>query len=228
VSWHASTDLEADEIRRAVGTDSTVRVAPEIIRQRPPQPSAPKEVGRVRLIFASRITPKKNLAYLLQVLRKVRGEVILTIHGPIQHPDYWDRCKRLIDALPSNIQVTYEGPLTHERLQARLQSCHFVALPTLSENFGHVIIEAMLAGRPVIISDATPWRELAASGAGWDLPIGLAAEETWCEVIDRCVQMDDAVYRRMSTSANEHATRWIGEAGAPGLHRDMFNMVMSA
>jgi glycosyltransferase involved in cell wall biosynthesis len=44
-------------------------------------------------------------------------------------------------------------------------------LPTLGENFGHGIIEALGTGRPVIISDQTPWRGLQAAGVGWDVAI---------------------------------------------------------
>ena len=39
-------------------------------------------------------------------------------------------------------------------------------LPTLGENFGHVIAES-----PVLISDQTPWRNLKNHGVGWDLPL---------------------------------------------------------
>ena len=40
-----------------------------------------------------------------------------------------------------------------------------------SENYGHSIVEALLCGTPVLISDSTPWRGLEAEGVGWDLPI---------------------------------------------------------
>jgi glycosyltransferase involved in cell wall biosynthesis len=44
-------------------------------------------------------------------------------------------------------------------------------LPSLSENFGHAIFEALAAGTPVIIGDQTPWRGLAAQQAGWDVSV---------------------------------------------------------
>jgi hypothetical protein len=36
--------------------------------------------------------------------------------------------------------------------------------PTLGENYGHVISEALASGCPVVISDQTPWRNLEAEG----------------------------------------------------------------
>ena len=48
---------------------------------------------------------------------------------------------------------------------------HFFILPTLGENFGHVFIEALAAGCPLIISNRTPWLELEKKGIGWDIPL---------------------------------------------------------
>jgi glycosyltransferase involved in cell wall biosynthesis len=48
---------------------------------------------------------------------------------------------------------------------------HLFVLPTLGENYGHVIYEALSAGDPVLISDQTPWRNLIEMKAGWDLSL---------------------------------------------------------
>ncbi|EJL6444735.1 hypothetical protein NMS18_002445, partial [Vibrio cholerae] len=37
---------------------------------------------------------------------------------------------------------------------------HVFLLPTLNENYGHAIVEAMVNSNIVIISDNTPWNEL--------------------------------------------------------------------
>jgi glycosyltransferase involved in cell wall biosynthesis len=44
-------------------------------------------------------------------------------------------------------------------------------LPTLGENFGHAIFEALSAGRPVLISNQTPWHNLASQKIGWDISL---------------------------------------------------------
>ena len=48
---------------------------------------------------------------------------------------------------------------------------HVFLFPTLGENFGQVILEAMTAGCAILISDATPWRGLQEKGYGWELPL---------------------------------------------------------
>jgi glycosyltransferase involved in cell wall biosynthesis len=44
-------------------------------------------------------------------------------------------------------------------------------LPSANENFGHAIFEAFAHSVPVMISDQTPWRNLASKHAGWDIPL---------------------------------------------------------
>lgn len=43
-------------------------------------------------------------------------------------------------------------------------------MPTTGENFGHSIVESMLLGRPIIISDQTPWTDVNGQG-GFAFPI---------------------------------------------------------
>ena len=43
--------------------------------------------------------------------------------------------------------------------------------PTFSENYGHVIVEALSVGTLVIISDRTPWNDVEESGVGWAIAL---------------------------------------------------------
>ena len=59
----------------------------------------------------------------------------------------------------------------HAQLEKILLNNHLFVLPTEGENFGHAIFEALAVGRPVLISDQTPWKNLSSANAGWDLPL---------------------------------------------------------
>jgi glycosyltransferase involved in cell wall biosynthesis len=83
---------------------------------------------------------------------------------------------------------------------------HFFILPTLGENFGHVFIEALAAGCPLIISDRTPWLNLEKQRIGWDLP--LEKPYKWQEKINHCISLDDVSYREVSKIAREFARQW--------------------
>lgn len=172
VLWQASSELEAEEVRRWFGGGARVFVAPDL-RERPAAPRAPaaKRPGELRVAFLSRIAGKKNLAGALEMLDGVRGDVAFTVYGPVDDVAYWEACRRRIAALPANVRVEHAGPLRREQVADALASHHLFLFPTLGENFGHVVLEALLAGLPVLTSDRTPWGGLEPAGAGWALPL---------------------------------------------------------
>ncbi len=200
MTWQASTELEASHIVDRIGN---VRV---LIASNFPLPilsdhagAIGKVPGQLRILFLSRVSPKKNLPYLLDRVAAVRGHVELTIAGPIEDPSYWDECKRRIASLPENIRVTYAGHLSHGEIPAVLAAHHVFALPTLGENFGHAIVEALSAGCPVIISDQTPWHQIEELGAGWTIP--LDHEHAWESALQTCCDMTDAQLKLMREGA---------------------------
>ena len=80
---------------------------------------------------------------------------------------------------------------------------HFSLLQTQHENFGHSIVESMAAGCPVLISDQTPWRNLAAVKAGWD--ISLNDETALLKALLQCCEMDQQTFNVWSKAAFDYA-----------------------
>jgi glycosyltransferase involved in cell wall biosynthesis len=126
---------------------------------------------RCRLVFVGRIARVKNLAFALDVLRAVCVPVDFDIYGPISEPDYWSECARIIQQLPQNVRVIHKGAISNADVPAEIWSADLFFLPTLGENFGHAIFEALSCGVPVLTSDQTPWQDLEAKQAGWSLPL---------------------------------------------------------
>lgn len=186
IVWQASTPLEKDDLCRAlpgVRADQ-IRVACDLAAAPPPAgaPFVERGDGPLRVLFLSRVTPMKNLVFVLQVLTRVRVPVVLTIVGP-RDDDYWRQCQPLVGGLPANVVVDVQGPVPPPEVTAVMRRHDLFFLPTQGENFGHVIHEALNAGLPVLISDRTPWNGVREAGAGWALP--LAAHEPFVEVINR-------------------------------------------
>jgi glycosyltransferase involved in cell wall biosynthesis len=226
--WQASSPLEAGDIRRELTYKSRVAVARPILRvpsiatamDVPTSSEASvldfpaKPQGRLRIVFLSRISPTKNLPGALAMLRSLRGAVTFTIHGPIEDRAEWAECQRTMATLPPQIRVEYAGTIPHEEVVRQLAAHDVFLLPTFGENFGHVIAEALQAGCPVVISDRTPWRQLAERGLGWDLPLSNPAAFT--AVLQQCVDM----------TAEEFASlrRRVAAYGlAVGMDRDILN-----
>lgn len=173
--WQASTTAEADDIKRALPRLARdIRIAPDLLAQgsEPSTPWRPRCPGDpLRIAFLSRIAPVKNLHFAIEVLRDVTAPVVFSIHGPCIDASYWRHCQRMIATLPDHIQVRRTGPVPPTKVKTILGQSDLLFLPTLGENFGHVIVEALAASTPALISDRTPWRGLVQAGAGADLPL---------------------------------------------------------
>lgn len=206
VTWQASSPYEAKDIEdcfRGAASRKSVIVAPDLLSLQgladSPKPVRKKKPGSLSLVFASRISPKKNLIGALQCLSGLRGAVQFNVYGPIDDHGYWAECQQAIKALPSNVHVAYQGPIPHERVVQELAQHDLFFLPTLGENFGHAIVEALSSGCPILISDQTPWRNLEALSAGWDLPLnGCGAYRA---VLQRCLEMDESEHRQLREGA---------------------------
>ncbi|QQS41965.1 MAG: glycosyltransferase family 4 protein [Acidobacteriota bacterium] len=206
--WKASSELEAEEIRALGARDAEICIAPDlppasIIEEFDPDMKPEKESGKVRLVFVSRFDRKKNLKWIVENIRLAPGAAILDVYGAAEDPGYLEEFLEQARTGRSGIEVSYKGPLRHEEVARSMLKYHFKIMPTLGENFGHVFLEALSAGCPLIISDRTPWKDLEAKRAGWSLP--LEKPEMWQSVLERCVAMEQAEFRQMAGSARAYS-----------------------
>ncbi len=169
--------------------------------------SIKKEPGTVNCIFIARIVPIKNLLFLLSALQTVNSKVTLTVVGPVENEGYWQQCRDLISTLPLNITVNYIGPRPNSELHSLIQQHHLFISPTTGENFGHGIFESFLAGRPVLISDQTPWLQLEKEQAGWDLP--LQNTDAFTEVLDKVGNYNQDTFDVYAKGAWQYAAFYI-------------------
>jgi glycosyltransferase involved in cell wall biosynthesis len=84
---------------------------------------------------------------------------------------------------------------------ATLRAYDLFFMPTRGENFGYALVEALIAGCPLLTSDQTPWTDLESKGVGWDLPLSSPAAFT--SVLQRCVDMGAEEHGAMSERAAE-------------------------
>lgn len=230
VIWQASTEYEAEDIRRALG-----RMAGKCIVS-PNMPSVLpasganrndflRKDGPLRVVYLSRISPKKNLAFALRVLARVSVPVQFNIYGPADRDGYWQYCQELISALPSNIRVAYHGPVNHAEVARVMSENDLFFLPTLGENYGHAIAEALSAGTPILVSDTTPWRNLEEAGVGWDLP--LDSEEAFAERITEFAALSETEYLAMRQRTLAWAKSRLADPKVVEANRQMFLTVLA-
>lgn len=174
VQFHATGSDEAQAIQAALGGSLAVHVAADLPPPQLAQPEAtdaPRRPGPLRVLFLSRIDPVKNLSFALRVLSGMACEIEFDIAGPIGNDQVWADCQALMQALPSHVRARYLGAVAHADVAPMMAAHDVFFLPTLGENHGYVIAEALAAGCPVLLSDRTPWRGLRSAGVGVDLSL---------------------------------------------------------
>ena len=212
--WKTTSEFEKYEAERIKGNGGQVFVAPNLpsrtFLESYRQDLKPKKnVGEVKMIFLSRYMRKKNFNWLLELLKDIKGSLIIDIYGNLEDEPYWQEALNIIEKLPVNVSIKYQGTIPHEKVVETIFKYHFFILPTLGENFGHVFIEALAAGCPLVISDRTPWQELESKQIGWDIP--LENPQSWIQTINECIDLDDNSYSNLSSQARNYAVNWLAD-----------------
>ena len=166
-AWHATSEQEAAEIR-AFGIGAPIAVIPNGIDLPAVLAEHDETKQRRRLLFLSRIHPKKGLPVLLDAwaqLARERPEWDLVIAGADEGGHRAELEARIAtEAIPN---VTFTGPLYGEGKSALLEDTDLFVLPTRNENFGIAVAEALAAGIPAVVTTGAPWRGLETERCGW-------------------------------------------------------------
>ncbi len=230
VLWQASSPQEAEQIRNQYGHAVQIEIAPDVapICETFPIPSRidAKQPGRLRAVFVSRISRMKNLTGAIAFLDGVAGDIQLDVYGPMEDRAYWQECQTAIARLPESVQVRYRGRLDHHAVVGVMSQYDLFLFPTLGENFGHVILEALLAGLPVLVSDTTPWLNLAREGIGWDIPLN--QPELFRRVLQQWVDVGSDEYQEISRKARSFAERCCNNETVVDQNRALFEKALGA
>lgn len=229
VIFHATNDEEAQHIKSVIGERCNIRVAPNLSKISNKRNNYIAKVpGELKLAYLARIAPEKNTLYALEVLNSVctnnsNIKIQFSIYGTIYNHSYWNECKAIISNLPPNIQVIYHGSVEPRDIPDLFSKYHFLFQPSLGENYGHSIVESILNGCPVIISDQTPWRNLQniENPVGWDVP--LTEFNTFTEIITYCVGMNQIQYNSMVDNTYLYSKDKINNADVISLYLDLFS-----
>ncbi len=217
VAWKAASAPEAELVRAWFGAGEAVTVAASL--SLPAASAAPaggseralarRRRGELELIFLSRLGPKKNLLFLLEALRRSRAPIHLGLAGPIADAAYWRRCERALAALPAHLSVTRHGALHPDQVADVLARYDVFALPTLDENYGYVVLEALSAGCRLLLSPHTPWSDVERAGVGRILEVDDPAR--WTAELEALAAWPDADFARGRDLAVDYARRRLAD-----------------
>lgn len=153
---HATSDLEADEAKKFELRLPPIIVVPNGIEAADTNnnqlsPTIKEIIQKQNLIlYLGRISWKKGLERLVKAMVHVpRGHLIIAGNDD---EDYTRKLKQLIDQNNLNARVTFVGLVDGQNKNALLNAAKMLVLPSYSENFGNVVVEAMQVGCPVVIT----------------------------------------------------------------------------
>lgn len=222
VFFQATDETEQKDIQIHLGSHAKVALAADFPLQVHEYPgSIDKQPGELKIIFVGRLHPIKQLDFLLNLLHGLKGDILLTIAGDEEDKVYVENCKKITQTFSSNIKVVFKGGIPSQQLPGLLAQHHIFTLPTKGENFGHAIFEALAQGKPVLISDQTPWLHLTANKAGWDLP--LTEPDEFRKIIELAVAMDQQVYNEWSLSSWKFARNYVKQSNLITTYKNLFN-----
>jgi glycosyltransferase involved in cell wall biosynthesis len=160
------------------------------------------------VLFMSRIDPKKGLNLLIPALEKLLAEGLefrfVLAGGNPQDPDYEAKIKAQIETSPIGKYSTIAGFVTGDRKTSLLQEADLFVLPSYYENFGIAVAEAMVAGKPVVISDQVYiWEDVQQAEAGW---VASLSVESLSDAL-RLALKDGEERQRRGERAQEYALR---------------------
>ena len=206
INWAVTSELEKKEMLDVtqIPDPSLVYITPDIPKEYSFKTlHKSKDKGSIKIAWISRISAKKNLIGAIETLAGVSGDVHFDIYGPAEDARYMELCREKLKALPANIKWQEHGIIDAKTVERVFAGSHVFLFETLSENYGHVIYEALAHGCPCIISDKTPWLDLNDRGVGFC--IDLDDKKGFCDALQYYINMDEEQFGIVSGKCVEYA-----------------------
>lgn len=202
---HATADLEKDHIKKKC-ENVPVFVVPNGVDP-PIQPEGIKEKlsRRRRILFLSRLNPKKGAMDLLLAFASLKLDGWELVIAGTDENGMESVLKSQANRLGIQEQVVFTGELSDIEKWEFYFSADVFALPSYSENFGLVIAEALACGIPVITTTATPWAQVVSRNCGWYTNPGVNALTNVLKLATQCSP-------EMLKSMGENGRKWVAES----------------
>ena len=114
-----------------------------------------------RLVFAGQLTKRKGLDILLRAMANLKSQnVTLQVAG--DGPER-RRLEGLSELLGLSSKVTWLGKVRNENVKDLLAASTIAVLPSRFDGWGVIVNEALVAGIPVVVSDAVGARSVVIS-----------------------------------------------------------------
>ena len=173
------------------------------------------------LLFVGRIQPLKGVDVAVHTLAELdRPDARLVVVGGasgVEGPAEERRVRRLVDQLDLGERVLFVPPQPHDRLATWYRASDVVVMPSRSESFGLVALEAAACGVPVVAASVGGLRTLVCHGRTGYLVEGRRPADFAAHVSS--LFDDFAGTTEMAVCAAEHSWSYTWAATAARLRR---------
>jgi glycosyltransferase involved in cell wall biosynthesis len=182
--------------------------------------------GPLRLLFVGRLSPRKGPQVALATLQELlaRGvDARLRLLGSVFEGYEWFEAELRATVAEQGLTDRVEFLGFRADIWPDLADADVVLVPSVKEeSFGNTAVEAVLAARPLVVSDHSGLREAVAGYAGTQpVPAGVTA--AWADAVQRVAE-DWAGFRDAARADAEEARR----RHAPERYRDGLVSVLTA
>lgn len=166
--FHSTSSQETNDILNQFENAKIIKI-PNLINFQP-KLNYPK---KKEIIFVGRIHPIKNIENLIEAIHLSREFKLhnykLKIIGKYEsrHTSYYNNLKKMVLSYNLSNYVQFIDHIVGEEKWKAYSEAMFLCLPSKTENFGNVVVEALSQGTPVIASLGTPWESLNNEKAGF-------------------------------------------------------------
>jgi len=158
--------------------------------------------SRKIVLYVGRLVKEKNLPLLLKAVKKIVSQYPQCVFLIIGQGPEEKRLKNQVLNYKLPDYVKFLGPLNHKDLINYYQAGYLLILPSFSESFGKVILEAALAQKPTVAAATTGAKEIIIDGrTGFLVPIN--NQTALAQAIVKLLQ-DENLAQEMGQKAKEH------------------------
>jgi glycosyltransferase involved in cell wall biosynthesis len=160
--------------------------------------------GPTKFVFVGTALRRKGFDVLLEAFRMTSGAFPATELHVIGDPESASRFRRY-----SSDKVVTHGKLSRRELAQLLGMMDCLVLPSRIESFGMVVMEALAAGIPAIVTPNVGAADIITAGKnGWIIPVGsavaLSERLSWC-----CTEPNRAREMRRDCMASAARHQWV-------------------
>ncbi|MBQ6050928.1 MAG: glycosyltransferase family 4 protein [Bacteroidaceae bacterium] len=183
-----------------------------------------KKQGELRVVFIARIQMVKNIKFAVQAVCKMKSKVQFDIYGPLEQPEYLKECMEIAKTAPRNVTISYCGELDPTVVGKCFRKYDCFLFPTINENYGHSIAEALANGVPVILSkDTTPWNAIN-DKAGFVCSLNDINDFTCA--LEKIAAFNNEEYHELQLKVQEFYKEISAKDNAIEGHKIMFNSII--